>query len=215
MWAPHDPVSFFGHIIVGTLAYSAGLVAFWSVKGSAAHINAGRVFAIGMVLASATALVFMLNRLLPLALVMAIATLYLVGTGVLAIRNDRPYAPWAERLAALAPLLLAFFVGMQALRAVERGPRFVAGPALLAAIFLGLFVADLRLAWRRFDNPRAWRKRHLFRMVLAFGFATTAVLNINGGALGIPLEYTVVVPMGLALIGGAYLVHAETRRGTA
>jgi len=214
VWAPHDPWSFFGHIVFGAVAYSAGIAAIWSTKGSRTHVRAGRLFSIGMSVASITALVFMVDRFLPLALVMAVSTLYLLATGISAIRHDRAYARWIERVAAVVPLGLAVLVGFQVLRILRGAPQPLTGPALLVLILGGLFVADVRLAARRFSSPVQWRKRHLFRMMLAFGFATTAVLNINSGALGIPLEYTVVVPLGVALIVGFAFVRREDQART-
>ncbi|MDJ0793479.1 MAG: hypothetical protein QNI98_04470 [Woeseiaceae bacterium] len=108
MWAPYDPVSYFLHVGFGFLAVAGAITALTVRKGSPLHKKAGWVFLVPMVVAAVTALVFEveIDDPRPLATIMATATIYLLATSILSLRNGSRFAPVAEKLLVIVPLVL-------------------------------------------------------------------------------------------------------------
>ncbi len=204
MWDPYDPISYFAHIAIGFLAYGAGVVALSTVKGSSRHILAGRVYVAAMIIPVATTIVFMFTRFLPLILVMTVAVIYLIASGVLAFRSTEPYARPLHAVLLVLPLALSLFAGLALARSLRGGAvALLPGQFLIFAIFAGLAVGDARVLRRWPADSNAWTRRHLWRMVFSFAFATMAILRIGIDA-GIPFEMSVWLPLVLALLAGAY-----------
>lgn len=67
----------FVHVGIGTLGLLGGAIALLAVKGSDWHVR-GKVFAWSMAAVVVTTLITMLDGLLPLAVVLALAEAYLV-----------------------------------------------------------------------------------------------------------------------------------------
>ena len=200
MWEPHDFLPWVTHVIFGWAAMAGAIVALSTVKGSSAHKIGGRVFAIPMAVAALTAITFVGDEFGPLVYVMSAATIYLLATSVLAIRNQSKAAPWLEKALIVIPIALFAFSAMFFTRSLQAGNTgLLFGPALLAAVFLILVVGDMRLFLSRPAEPAAWVKRHLFRMLLAFAFALRALFSI-GVDIGLPFEVAVTAPIILALI---------------
>ena len=68
-----------------------------------------------------TALAFVGGAVGPLAYVMSAATLYLLSTGVLAVRNELRWAAVVEKPLVLVPLALCAFSAMVLVRSLSRG----------------------------------------------------------------------------------------------
>lgn len=201
MWEPYDPVSYFAHVGFGFLAVAGAITALLARKGSTLHKQGGWVFAIPMVVAALTALVFEVefDEARPLAVIMAVATMYLLATGILSLRNGWRYAPVAEKLLVVVPMALFAFSALFLSRSIQAGALAqIPGPALYAGVFLALFIGDARLMLSRPTERLRWVKRHLFRMLLAFAFAIRALFSI-GLETGLPFEFVVTAPLVLAL----------------
>ena len=201
MWAPYDPVSYFLHVGFGFLSVAGAVSALSLRKGSPSHKKAGWVFLVPMAVAALTALVFEAEFDVPrpLAVIMAVATLYLLATSILALRNTSRLAPVAEKLLVIVPLTL-FLMSARILygNILSGSLALVAGPLLYASVFLTLVVGDVRLILSRTRDRPHWVKRHLFRMLLAFAFAIRALFSI-GIDTGLPFEFVVIAPVVLAL----------------
>jgi len=208
MWEPYHPITYFGHVIAGVIGLAAGLVALSAKKGSPLHIAAGRTFALTMVIAVVTTLIFLFDReRQPLIFILALGAFYLVSSGVLSFRNQKPYAKALERVLIVIPLAIFLYSLFAISRVLVGGsPAQILGPLLFAALFGGLFLGDVRVLRSRPTARVAWVKRHLLRMVLAFGFATMALLRL-GLDVGLPLAVTVIVPVVLALLVSLYFTR--------
>ncbi len=200
MWEPHDPAPWLLHVVFGIAAMAGAIVALVTTKGSRLHKLAGRIFVLPMVVASLTALAFVGGNIGPLVYVMSAATLYLLATSVLAIRNGIGAAPVLEKILVAIPAVLFAFSALFFVRNVSQGNLGqLFGPALYASVFLILVVGDVRLFLNRPAEHAKWIKRHLFRMLLAFAFAVRALFSI-GVDVGLPFEVAVTAPIILALI---------------
>ena len=200
MWEPHDLLPWVVHVIFGWAAMGGAIVALSTVKGSRAHKLGGRIFVFPMAVAALTAISFVGEEFGPLVYVMSAATIYLLATSVLAIRNQIGAAPWLEKALIVIPIALFAFSAMFFMRNLQAGNvGLLFGPALYTAVFLILVVGDIRLFLNRPTDPSVWIKRHLFRMLLAFAFAVRALFSI-GVDVGLPFEVAVTAPIILALI---------------
>lgn len=206
MWAPYDPVSYLLHVGFGFLAVAGAITALSVRKGSRLHKKGGWVFVVPMVVAAITALVFEIefDEPRPLVVIMSVATIYLLATSVLSLRNGSRFARLAEKLLVIIPLILfalsvAFLV--RSIHSVSLAN--IPGPILYAGVFLALVIGDIRLILSRPTDRVSWIKRHLFRMLLAFAFAIRALFAI-GIETGLPFEFVVTAPLVLALIATWY-----------
>ncbi|SHE92092.1 hypothetical protein SAMN04487965_0951 [Microbulbifer donghaiensis] len=203
IWEPFDPVSYFIHVVLGFIAFGAGIVALSTQKGTSIHIRAGKVFAYLMILVALSTFAFMAYKFLPLALVLSIAVIYLIPSAINAFRNGRKFAKLWDRLLIVIPFLLCVFASMQFVRfqSIDTAPRV--GPILLAATFGFLFFQDLLLLRNRERERYYWIRRHMTRMILAFTFTAMAVVRL-GINVGLTLEQTVIFPTLIAWLCIAY-----------
>jgi len=201
MWEPYDPVSYFAHVGFGSLAVAGAITALSARKGSTLHKKGGWVFAVPMVVAALTALVFEVefDEPRPLAVIMSVATLYLLATSILSLRNGWRYAPIVEKLLIVVPIALFAVSAMFLYRSIQSASLAqIPGPTLYAGVLLSLVIGDVRLMLSRPTERLRWVKRHLFRMLLAFAFAIRALFSI-GLETGLPFEFIVTAPVVLAL----------------
>ena len=206
MWAPYDPVSYFLHVGFGFLAIAGAIIALSVRKGSPLHKKGGWVFVVPMVVAAVTALVFEVefDEPRPLVVIMSAATLYLLATSILSVRNGSRFAMIAEKLLVAVPLVLFALSVVFLFRSIQTVSLANApGPILYASVFLALVIGDIRLMLSRPRDRLRWIKRHLFRMLLAFAFAIRALFAI-GIETGLPFEFVVTAPLVIALIATWY-----------
>lgn len=201
MWQPYDPLSYVAHLVFGFLAFAGAITALSTRKGSPLHRRGGWIFVVSMSIAALTAVVFEVefDESRPLVLIMAAATLYLVASGVAALRHERAFAPVLEKVLVIVPTALFAMSAMTMIRSALAGVwTQVLGPALYAGVFTLLTIGDLRVIARRPVEHGRWLKRHLFRMLLAFAFAVRALFSI-GIETGLPFEFVVTAPIVIAL----------------
>lgn len=185
------------HAGFGSLALLGGIVALVAIKGSALHIRGGKVFAWLMLMVVATTAIIMFYRFLPLAIVLALATAYLIPSGLLSFNTDvKGFVALNVLLMAIVGALCAFTL-LQFVRVNLGGDQLFVGPLILGLMFGWLFVGDWRMLIRRPAHPNFWIRRHLVRMILAFTIAVMALVRI-GTAFGLPFELSVILPLGLA-----------------
>ncbi len=205
----------YAHIGFGSLALLGGVIALASVKGSSVHIRGGRLFAWMMLFVVITTLLAMYFELLPLAIVMCLAEIYLIPSALLSVnRNARAFTGLNVALATLVGLL-CLFSAVQFIRFNAGGDRIFIGPAVLAVLFGFLLAQDVAMLRRRPERPNYWVRRHLTRMILAFTFAIMALVRI-GMNLGLSLEMTVVLPLLVAVtvIVAVYRRYPDGRGAT-
>ena len=156
------------HILGGTVALAAGLLALLSRKGSRLHIRSGRVFIYAYILIVITAIlgivVFEFRSFLAVA---TIASAYDVFAGyrALRLRGRRPQAQdvLASVLALMAPGIFLFAMH------VLHKPW---SPALTWSVLggiLALSAYDLARIWLPLRwLQRAWLNEHLYKMLAAY-----------------------------------------------
>lgn len=191
--------SYWTHVLFGVFAFGAGIYALCVTKGSPRHVVAGRIFAAGMIVAALTSLVFGLERPLPLLFVQAAAVLYLVPSSILALRHRRTYAKPLNGLLLLIPMTIAGFATLRAMRMARADVLLPAvGPSLIAVVFGGLAVQDIRWMTVPRSAGNIPVRRHLARMILAFAFASMAVLR-EAVPFGLPFQVTTILPLVVAI----------------
>jgi len=213
MWAPYDPISYFLHVGFGFLAIAGAVTALSVRKGSPLHKKSGWTFVVPMVVAALTALVFEVefDESRPLVVMMSTATLYLLATSILAVRNRWRFAPVTEKILVVIPLVLFVLSVAFLIRSIQAASLVqIPGPILYASVFLALVIGDIRLMRFRSTERLYWVKRHLFRMLLAVAFAVRALFAI-GIETGLPFEFVVTAPLVLALAGTWYFFRIQEK----
>lgn len=189
----------FAHVGIGTLALLGGVIALLSVKGSPWHVRGGKVFAWSMAAVVITTMVNMLDEFLPLAVVLAVAEVYLVPSALLSVNREwRYFRVWSWML-MVVPGLLCLFAAVQFVRFSMATGTVLVGPLVLCFMFGFLFVQDWRMLANRPAHPNVWLRRHFVRMILAFTIAVMALVRI-GLSFGLSLEASVVVPLAVAAL---------------
>ena len=196
----HDPIITFLHIAIGSIGIIGGLVSLISLKGGPAHKRAGWVFIFGMVVSIITTFIFMTNEFLPLAIVMCIASIYLMVSSISAVRNRQSWSKVTDYLLLIFPLALFLFPSSNIIRSLPNVSMVTVGQSLISLIFLYCLVDDILYLRNKQSRKVAHIGRHLFKMILAFTFAIMAVFRIGVKVDIINLEYTVIVPLIVGFI---------------
>ncbi len=196
----HDLTTVLIHVIIGSIGLLGGMVSLFSKKGSKVHKNGGWIFISGMMVAIVTTLMFMRHNFLPLAIVMCIASFYLMASAVTAIRVKSSWARSLDYIFLLFPLVLFVFPLMNMIRSLPNFTFVSAGQTILSFTFLYCLVDDIQYLRRKKNLQVPNIGRHLFKMILAFTFGVMAVLRIGVKVDFIDLEFTVIVPLIIGMI---------------
>ena len=156
------------HILGGTVALAAGLLALVIRKGSRLHIRSGRVFIYAYILIVITAIlgivVFEFRSFLAVA---TIASAYDVFAGYRALRL-RGHRPQAQDILASALALVAPGLFLLAMHVLHKPW----SPALTWSVLggiLALSAYDLARLWLPLRwLQRAWLHEHLYKMLAAY-----------------------------------------------
>lgn len=220
------------HIASGLLALLAGAVTLIATKGSPVHRNGGRVFALAMLLMTASAIV-MATWLSPNVgnVIAGCLTFYLVLTGVLAVA--RPVEQVRALLTGL--MLVALTIGVSGLLlgsralampngAIDQIPAFAYFMFGVVGSIAGLL--DARLLWVGQLPGRQRLVRHLWRMGYAMWIATMSFFLGQAdefpaavratGVLSLPVlavTLTLLYWLARAAFAGSLLPRAATKSG--
>jgi uncharacterized membrane protein len=196
------------HIAAGAVALGAGLVLLVLAKGDDRHRRIGRLFGRMMVVVLIAAYGLALIRFSPFLLAVAAFSSYLLAAGWRAARRRKPAPGMADRL--IAGLMLG--VGLVMAAAGLTGA--VDGAARIVMPVFGLLGAALAaqdlLESGRSNADRIGR--HLSRMLGALIATVTAVLVVNGDALGLPSVAAWLVPT-VAVVPLIVWWNVRLRRG--
>lgn len=188
------------HAGLGFIALGGGVVALYALKGSRLHRRGGWVFVGLMLPVVLTTLLMMFHEFLPLAIVLAMAEVYLVPAALLSVnRGMKGFTACSTALIVLVGLLFLFVLA-QFIRISLLADQLFVGPLVLAAMFGFLLFQDLHMLRARPESPNYWIRRHLVRMILAFTIGVMAVVRI-GIPFGLSLEASVILPLIVALLG--------------
>lgn len=201
------------HVVAGTLALLAGIVAMSARKGARAHRVAGTVFFVSMLVMASFAdyLAVAMPEQIP-NLFIGTFTIYLVATAWLTVRrkekNEARSVGLPEKIALVVilslcvPFALLSFQLLLGLKPSFKSAVPLEGPVRIAIYVFTLFVAlaavgDARLVLAGGIFGRRRIARHLWRMCLALTFAAGSAFT-NG--LPRLLPKTVHVPLILLFI---------------
>ncbi|GAA0859034.1 hypothetical protein [Aliiglaciecola litoralis] len=186
------------HTIIGSIALLGALGALMSVKGSARHKTAGRVFVWFILFSAVTSFYptfYKFSEIGPLALILAMATIYLVITAVIAVRYQTAEPLMIEKCLPVVPLLLLILPVIRVFLAIKTNNFDIFfGPLLLASLFIYLLVQDLAILVNRQRSREFWIQRHLTRIIFAFSIGVMAVVRI-GVNFGLTFEMSVILPL--------------------
>jgi len=197
------------HVIAGTIALLAGIVAMSSRKGARTHRLAGTVFFVSMLVMAVFAdyLAVAMPEQIP-NLFIGTFTIYLVATAWLTVRRKEGSVGIPERVALVVILCLCIpFVILSFQLATGLKPSFksavpLEGPVRIAIYSFTFFVAmtaigDARLVLAGGITGARRIGRHLWRMCLGLTFAAGSAFT-NG--LPRLLPKTVHVPLILLFV---------------
>lgn len=161
------------HIVAGSLALIAGMIALFARKGATWHRRSGMVFAIAMLVMTSTGAVMAALRTERISILAGVLTFYLVCTGVLAVRKpveESRGTLTVFMLAAFAVAIAGYAIGFD----VHANPK-MAGWApmffVFASVALIAALLDARLLWVGTLQGARRLTRHLWRMGLALTIA--------------------------------------------
>ncbi|WP_298904193.1 hypothetical protein [uncultured Psychroserpens sp.] len=193
------------HTIIGSIAFLGGIIALVTKKGSRFHIIGGRVFFFGMLYASLSIVKFMIEEFRPLAILLSVATIYCMLTSISALRHKRKYSKLIDTILIIFPIILFAFATFQLILILSKISLGTLARLLFSFTFALMVFRDFKRLKSNDKNHLFFIKRHAFRMILAFGFAVMAVLRIAVKFDFIDLEFSVAIPMLIALISAFYV----------
>lgn len=203
---PYGALEYQSHMIVGALWFAGGILAFLLRKGSPAHIWAGRVSLLAVLLVSLSAIIMLSIVWVPPLFLAAITAIYAGATGWLALKKPTAkvrafeYAFPAVELAVLGVFLSIAL------------PNVVAGvvPPVIILVLVGipliLLAGDVNWLLRSRDRAKLRVRRHLARMVWCFVVTLRAPLVEfdTGGYYSLPDPLLVIGPFLLGILLLAY-----------
>lgn len=171
------------HVIAGTIALCAGIVALSSRKGGRTHRVSGTVFFVSMLVMALFAdyLAIAIPEQIP-NLIIGTFTIYLVVTGWLTVRRKEQAVGVPEKVALVVALCLCLpFAVLSFQLAISSQPYLksatpLEGPVRIAIYSFTFIVAmaaigDARLVWTGGTTGARRIGRHLWRMCLGFTLA--------------------------------------------
>ena len=197
------------HVIAGTIALCAGIVALFSRKGGRTHRASGTVFFVSMLVMAVFAdyLAIAIPEQIP-NLFIGTFTIYLVVTAWLTVRRKEHSVGVPEKVALVVVLCLCLpFAVLSFQLATGSQPSFKSATPLEGPVRIALYsftfiaamaaIGDARLVWTGGVTGARRIGRHLWRMCLGFTLAVGSAFTT-----GLPrlLPKTVDVPIILLFI---------------
>lgn len=211
--APYGPLTYYGHLVIGTLAIGAALVALYARKGGTNHRLAGYVF-LGTTLLVCLTSISMLARVFIGPLFMAVFTaIYALGGAWLALQKGSRTVRTAEIALTIFEIVGLILFMRIALGAVAEGIIPPIAPWVIAAIPLILIAGDVHWFAKPQQRNRLRLARHINRTVWGFVVVIRAPLvEIAAAGVPIPAPVTVVGPIILGVVMLVYFRRKYVRR---
>lgn len=207
--SPYGALAYYGHLVIGTLALLAALVALAASKGGRNHRRAGYVYFAAVAVVCATSAVMLYHVFIPPLFMAVFTALYAVAGGWLALQRGSRQVRLAEiGLTVFEAVGLALFLA-RAFAAVSDGIVPPLAPLIIAFIPLVLLAGDVNWHLRQKDRARLRLARHLSRMIWGFVVVFRAPL-VELAAGGLPISQPVVV-VGPILVALALLWYFRRR----
>ena len=199
------------HTVVGSVGLIGGVIALAVTKGSDTHKKAGIIFVWLLGLSAVTSYYptyYKFGEVGPVAVIMATATLYLLATALMAIRNQSEIGSTWEKGLVIIPAILIILPIIRVFIALKTGNyEIFVGPLVLVCLFGYLLITDIQVLRDRRRDRAYWLNRHMTRMIFAFAFGIMALVRI-GIDFGLTFEMSLVIP----IVAAAILVSFYRRR---
>lgn len=205
----HDPILLYSHVIIGSVGFIAGIVALTTKKGSSIHKRSGWIFVFGISVAVITTGIFMMDEFLPLAIVMSVASVYLMTSSITSIRHQSSTSRMIDSMIIILPIALTVFPAFRLITSLPDITLVSVGQLMISSIFGFCLYYDIKLMINRPTKRNYWIGRHLYRMILAFGFGLMAILRIGVKVEFLDLEITVISPLIFSLLLAYYFKRKQ------
>ncbi len=207
------------HIVAGSLALIAGMIALLARKGAIWHRRSGMVFAIAMLVMTSTGAVMATLAFERISIIAGVLTFYLVATGVLAVRKPVEESRGTLTVFMIVALLVGLFgyaVGFD-VRADPKTAGWAPMFFVFATVALVSAAFDAKLL-RRGSLQGAQRiTRHLWRMGMALTIANLSFFLGQAKFIPAPFNHPglralpVLLSLGLTLY---WVARVNWTRGT-
>lgn len=189
------------HIITGTLAIVAGVLALLVKKGGKFHRRAGNIFFISMLVMSVTGGVIAWLTPMIVAVIAAVFTCYLVATSWMAIKTPERSLSYFDYLAVIFPLLVlisGLVYGMEAMNEPSGLKDGFRSDAYFFFAFLGLMtlLLDVRMLLSGGLGGAQRIARHLWRMCFALNIAVGSLLTQGSAVLPKSIQGSPLMALG-------------------
>ena len=200
--APYLGLFYYGHILLGLVALSAILIAFFTRKGSPIHKLAGRVFFVSLAIVCISSIGMLIVNFIPPLLVATVASFSAVCSAILALRQTTKKVIQLEYISS-AVLLIALIVFLViGFTEAAQGTIPFFGPIIIAIIPVFLLFNDAK--WFRNQSKRTELRiaRHLHHMIWAVVITIRAPL-VEIAATGVPIPPPVIIigPIVAGIVG--------------
>lgn len=196
--SPFGPLSYYTHIGIGLVGWTAAVIALAAKKGSAPHIWAGRIFIFCILIVAATSLAMLAQRIALPLLVAAITSVYAVATAYLALQPATRGVKRAEYGLFAAELLLLLIFAIAASANIAAGNIPAIGPIMIAAIPVILLTGDINFFRKPELRARLRVRRHLARMIWAVVIAVRAPVTEFYNEFSLPFGFILFGPLLVA-----------------
>ncbi|WP_125778953.1 hypothetical protein [Pseudoalteromonas rubra] len=197
------------HIITGTLAIVAGVIALTVAKGKSLHASAGTWFVYTMLIMAISGTLIALFQPMIITAIAGIFTTYLVLSAWLAVKtkpNTRGKFDYVMPVCSLLIILAClYFSGQAGTSQAEIKHGISAYDYYFFVLLAGLsFLGDVRLVYAGGLNPKPRLFRHLWRMTFALFISVGSFLSqgaakvlpqslIDSGLLALPELFILLV----------------------
>lgn len=196
--APFDPLSYWAHLAIGSIALLAALVALSTGKGGRWHKRAGWLFMGGVAVAATTAIIFSFTRFAPPAILSALVAFYAITTSWLAIRRRDAGVKRLEMALSALLLITTLLFLIATSRALALGIATLPGAFSLIVIPLALLAGDGWYFTHYDQRPRVRLFRHVSRMAWTLVIAVRAPLFELTDDLSLNRDLVVMLPLLIA-----------------
>jgi len=186
------------HILVAFAGLGTGALALLAKKGGRIHRMSGKLFAIAMMVVTLSALVIAWHREKLFLFALGILTLYLVFSGIRALKHKRPDEVKSglifDWMFAIICLITSFVIDYLGIKAYKEG---MAQLSYITFVFAFICLAAPLFDLYKFTNtakiypnvPQIWLYDHLSKMCGAYISALTAPIIVQFHELPLAIQW--------------------------
>lgn len=209
--SPFGPLSYYGHIGIGLVGWTAAVIALAAKKGSTIHIWAGRLFIFCIAIVAITSLILLSTRAAPPLLVAAITSVYAVATAYLALQPATKAVKRTEYGLFGAELLMLVLFAVGASANVAAGNIPAIGPIMITAIPIILLAGDINFFRKANQRSRLRVRRHLARMIWAVVIVVRAPVTEFYSEFALPFGVILFGPVIITPLIIWYVLRKQSR----